>query len=643
MAKTNINAGQLATNDAEFDQDAQGKLKLKSSGVANAKLANPSLSVAAGSGLSTTSETIALGESGSLSVNVDDSGIEINGDALRLKDAGVVTTKIGPDAVDGSKIADNSIGQEHMLNDSVGTAEILDNAISQAKLADDVVGLAELAHPGDAKFLLGAADGSPAYVNMSGDALLSNAGAIAIQANKISNAMMQDDSVRTLEIQNDAVTAAKLNADVVAGNNGLGQAVDGSLKVELKANSLELDGEEIRVHANAMVGTASEVEIAYLNGVNTFRLPQDVTTRRNLTVTGDLVVNGASVTVDAATLAVEDNQVEFGRGNTQNSLDLGFYGQYQLDGENSPKFSGMSRKASDGRYYLFKDLANAPGNTFGALDNQGANHADLEAGKVYADIKFHSSRTFALSGQVTGSATYDGDNSPTIACTIPDNTITLSHMADNSVNTAEINDNAITIAKMADDSVGAGELVNDSVGLDALGHPGDAKFILGNAQGAPVYQNMSGDALLSNAGAIAIQADKITNVMMQNDSVRTPEIQDNAVTNDKIANPGISFSVKGLNAISGQQALGGTVSLFLDRHIEHFNAASMGNGNDTCALAPGNGKDVCDTIQPDVFMNGMLMKAGAQDDYQYANQTVTFNAGVDSDDVVTVIYFRSPE
>ena len=53
----------------------------------NDMLSNSSLSVSAGAGLSTTSQSIALGGTGTLSVNVDDNTIEINeSDKLQLKD-----------------------------------------------------------------------------------------------------------------------------------------------------------------------------------------------------------------------------------------------------------------------------------------------------------------------------------------------------------------------------------------------------------------------------------------------------------------------------------------------------------------------------------------------------------------------------
>jgi hypothetical protein len=64
-------------------------LQVKASGIQNSHLVNPSLTVSAGAALSSTLETIPLGSSGSLSVNVDDSTIEIDSNSLRVKADGI--------------------------------------------------------------------------------------------------------------------------------------------------------------------------------------------------------------------------------------------------------------------------------------------------------------------------------------------------------------------------------------------------------------------------------------------------------------------------------------------------------------------------------------------------------------------------
>ena len=71
-----------------------GAVTIKNGGVANAELVNSSVTVGAGDGLSTTSAGINLGGSATLSVNVDNSTIEIATDALQVKDSGITNAKL---------------------------------------------------------------------------------------------------------------------------------------------------------------------------------------------------------------------------------------------------------------------------------------------------------------------------------------------------------------------------------------------------------------------------------------------------------------------------------------------------------------------------------------------------------------------
>jgi len=49
--------------------------------------------------------------------------------------------------------------------------------------------------------------------------------------------------------------------------------------------------------------------------------------------------------------------------------------------------------------------------------------AELRVEKVYGDIQYDNERTFSLSGDLSGSATFSGNNDPTIAATIQANAV----------------------------------------------------------------------------------------------------------------------------------------------------------------------------------------------------------------------------
>jgi len=62
-----------------------------------------------------------------------------------IRDGAVTNSKLGADAVDGTKIADNAIGNEHIISKAVTAAKIADNTITASQIATNGVGNAEIA------------------------------------------------------------------------------------------------------------------------------------------------------------------------------------------------------------------------------------------------------------------------------------------------------------------------------------------------------------------------------------------------------------------------------------------------------------------------------------------------------------------
>jgi trimeric autotransporter adhesin len=117
----------------------------------------------------------------------------------------------------------------------------------------------------------------------------------------------------------------------------------------------------------------------------------------NLIVGGDLTVNGNTTIVATSTLEVEDALIKLARGNTADSIDIGFYGQY---GAGTLK-SGLFRSHTNGEYYLFKDL-DADITTTNIVDLNGLQLADAN----FADINVANA---AVSGNVDVIGTVSAD------------------------------------------------------------------------------------------------------------------------------------------------------------------------------------------------------------------------------------------
>jgi len=87
----------------------------------------------------------------------------------------------------------------------------------------------------------------------------------------------------------------------------------------------------------------------------------DASFGRDVTIAGDLTVNGTTTTVNSQTLAVVDPLIQLAKDNTANSLDIGLYGDYN---DGTDRFLGLFSDASDGnKFKLFKGTTVEPTTT----------------------------------------------------------------------------------------------------------------------------------------------------------------------------------------------------------------------------------------------------------------------------------------
>lgn len=101
-----------------------------------------------------------------------------------------------------------------------------------------------------------------------------------------------------------------------------------------------------------------------------------------LTVTGNLVVNGTTTTVDTENLTVEDPLIKLAKNNTaSDTIDIGFYGSYFRSG--SVRYTGLAYDASDQIYKFFRDTTVEPTTTVN-LGGTGFEYATIAAGAVFA-------------------------------------------------------------------------------------------------------------------------------------------------------------------------------------------------------------------------------------------------------------------
>ena len=253
--------------------------------------------VTAGNGLSSAGDT--------LSVNVDDSGIEINSDALRLKDAGVTNDKLAG-SISADKLAGNIgdgklstitssgkvSGSAVQLNGSGGLSnssglKISDLGVSAAMLAGSIP---------DSKLnqiTTGDKVAGSAVQLKSGGGLEDSSG-LAVSANGIETAMIGDNQV----------TAAKLAGSIPDS------------KLNTISSSNKVSGSAIQLASGSGLSDDSGLKIS-ASGVTAAMLAGSIPDSKLNQITSSAKVAGSAVQLktgggleDSSGLAVETNGIE---------------------------------------------------------------------------------------------------------------------------------------------------------------------------------------------------------------------------------------------------------------------------------------------------------------------------------------------
>ena len=250
----------------------------------------------------------------------------------------------------------------------------------------------------------------------------------------------------------------------------------------------------------------------------------------NVTVGGNLVVNGTTTTLNTQNFTVEDTLLYIGAENQSSQLDLGFVAAHNTGTYNH---TGLVRDASDNKWKLFKDVTDEPTTTVNfaqaTLDNLALHTLDATAINTNGVT-------------VTGSVSLPA-SSITIA-NIQSQAVTEEKVAPNAVTTTKIANNAVTTAKIDDNTISTAKIQDSAVS--------SAKI----AEAAVITAKIADLAITS--GKIAANA--ISQSHLSDDSVGTNEIGGLAVTTTKIADGAISTIKIADNAVSADKIAGDAVT-----------------------------------------------------------------------------------
>jgi len=185
-----------------------------------------------------------------------------------------------------------------------------------------------------------------------------------------------------------------LSGDVTASAVSFDGTGNITLSTTIAADSVALGTDTTGNFVAGISGTSNEIEVSGSGSENatvTIGLPD------NVTITGNLTVNGTTTTVNTSTLEVEDPLIKLAKANSgADSVDIGFYGLYDTSGSQD-LYAGLFRDANDsGKFKLFKDLQAEPTTT---VNTSGTGYA---VGTLVAT--FEGNITGNVTGNVSGTA-----------------------------------------------------------------------------------------------------------------------------------------------------------------------------------------------------------------------------------------------
>tara|TARA_B100000085_G_scaffold177729_2_gene162022 strand:+ start:897 stop:2684 length:1788 start_codon:yes stop_codon:yes gene_type:complete len=280
----------------------------------------------------------------SLAVSVDDSSIETSSDVMRVK-AGGITNAMLAGSIAAGKLA-GSIGNSLLSNSAItidGTSVSLGGSITTTNTVD----------MGDG-FVIEDGDGTEVTITENKEVKFVEGGGIDINWTDTSTGSDGDPYDLTFTIASGGVTN-----DMLAGSIANSKLSNNQLTVNSNTaalgGSITLDSDDIGEGSSNLYHTTARARAAISAGTGVgissgeISIGQAVATSSNvqfanLTLSGNLTVNGSTVTNSASNTTIEDALIELGSGNSgSNSNDLGLILERGSTGDNG--FIGFDESA----------------------------------------------------------------------------------------------------------------------------------------------------------------------------------------------------------------------------------------------------------------------------------------------------------
>lgn len=297
-------------------------------------------------------------------VRIDNSTIKIDSGVISLKNLGITNVHISATAAIAlTKLQD--IADDRLIG-RIGTGSS---------------GATQTYNAGSVRTFLNVANGATANDGALAD--LDQVDTAQIVDDAVTGPKIADDSINNLHIKKSIISGqtaktALSNADILLigdsdNTNELKKTSVGDLETYMQSN-LTFNSTDVDVSVTNLKSRLSQIDSDVTIG-NASTV--DVSTSGDLTVGGNLIVQGSTTTVESTTVTIEDHHFKVATSNNTTN-DFGFYGRYG----SSAKFAGFTYDVSNEVWKCYDDANSEPGNTtFSPTNDDGAVLSNFQAQK----------------------------------------------------------------------------------------------------------------------------------------------------------------------------------------------------------------------------------------------------------------------
>ena len=291
----------------------------------------------------------------------------------------------------------------------------------------------------------------------------------------------------------------------------------------------------------------------------------DLTTIANLTVGGNLVVNGTTTTVNSTTVTIDDPIFTLGGDSAPGSDDNKDRGiEFRYHNGSTAKLGFFGFDDSTGKFTFIPDATNSSevfsGTAGTIVANLEGNVTGNVTGNADTATTLATGRNFSITGEVTASAvSFDGSDVVALAASLDATAITgqtaETSIADDDViliyDTSETALRKMTKANFVAGLAGGGGYITSVVA--------GAGLTGGASSGAATVNVVGGDGITANADEIEVTVDDSTIELSASDGSGSVRIKDLGVSTAKLAADAVTGAKIADEAIDSEHYVDGSI------------------------------------------------------------------------------------